>query len=261
MGADLQLESEKGRGCLFHFEIALAPAIGAVHASVKKDYSKVVALKPGLSVSALIVDDIEQNRAVLSQLLQGVGVQVDIADSGSAALAKLEQGLPDIIFLDIRMPEMDGTEVARRVHEKFGEANVKLVAISASVLRHEQEGYLRSGFSKFISKPFRIEEVCESIESLLKVQFDREEKPNTAPTAFDRSVFEQLVITKELQQSLQSSAELYSTTELREALRQLAALNPGADTAIEQLLALSKSGGMEKILELLSLMKLEDGNE
>ena len=259
MGAELKLESEAGKGSRFYFEITLPAAKGTVVAPAKKDRSEIVGLKKGQTVTALVVDDVAQNRAVLSQLLIGVGVKVEIAEGGRAALERLKQGLPDIVFLDIRMPEMDGTEVARRIHEMFGAGKAKLVAISASVLRHEQEEYLKSGFAEFISKPFRLAEVCECMERLLEVEFDREAEEPAASGAPDRSEFEGLTISKELKDAIKSSAELYATTELREQIGQLAARNPGANAAMDHLLALSKSGAMEEILELVGVMRVEEG--
>lgn len=259
MGAELKLESEAGKGSRFYFEITLPAAKGTVVAPAKKDRSEIVGLKKGQTVTALVVDDVAQNRAVLSQLLIGVGVKVEIAEGGRAALERLKQGLPDIVFLDIRMPEMDGTEVARRIHEMFGAGKAKLVAISASVLRHEQEEYLKSGFAEFISKPFRLAEVCECMERLLKVEFDREAEEPAASGAPDRSEFEGLTISKELKDAIKSSAELYATTELREQIGRLAERNPGASAAMDHLLALSKSGAMEEILELVGVMRVEEG--
>ena len=258
MGAELKLESEAGKGSRFYFEVELPPARETVTSTTTDDHRKIIGLKEGHSVKALVVDDVQHNRDVLSQLLRGVGVEVAIADSGPAALELLRHGLPDIIFLDIRMPEMDGTEVAQRIHTQFGEGKAILVAISASVLSHEQEEYLQSGFAEFISKPFRLEEVCNSIQRLLEVQFDREAKESAMNLAPDASQYAVITITPDLLSRLKTSAELYSTTELREQLDELMEGNSDAKNAIAHLHTLNESGAMEELLELLEKMRVSE---
>src|SRR5262245_18937359 len=80
--------------------------------------------------------------------------------------------MPNIIFMDIRMPGMDGKEAARRIWKQFGKEDTMLVARSASVFEQERQGYLEAGFDEFIGKPFRFCEVCECLRTLLSVEFE-----------------------------------------------------------------------------------------
>src|SRR6185436_8918197 len=129
----------------------------------------------------LVVDDVLQNREVLSQMLGGIGCDVRLAEDGAQALEAIRAERPDVVFMDIRMPELGGPEVARRVFEEFGRCQMKLVAISASVFEHEQQGYLAAGFDAFIGKPFRFEEVYDCLQRLLHVQFSYAENKPVAP--------------------------------------------------------------------------------
>ena len=256
MGAELQLESQPNEGSCFHFDLTLPAATVSALAPVHSKQAEIRALKAGYSVRALVVDDVEQNRTVLSELLRGVGVTVTLADGGLAALDALEKEVPDIVFLDIRMPDMEGTEVARRIGERFGKGKVKLVAISASVLRHEQDGFLDAGFSEFISKPFRLAEVCQSMSRLLEVEFEYEsDSSTTAPIAASIS-FADLTVTEEILTRLKGAAEMYSTTEIRELFPQLETMNPNAKAAIEHLRAMTKVGDMEEIVRCLESMQV-----
>ena len=96
----------------------------------------------------MIVDDVATNREILAQVLERIGVQVRQVDSGAAALEAVEQERPDLVFMDIRMPGMDGAEALWRLRQQSG-PRLPVVAISASVLAHEQQRYLQSGFDGF----------------------------------------------------------------------------------------------------------------
>ena len=258
MNSELKVESHVDEGSRFYFEIELPPANGAVASVAQADNRKVLALKQGYSVKALVVDDVEQNRAVLSHLLSGIGCEVEIADSGEAALEMVRNNTPDIVFMDIRMPGMDGAEALRQIRQQLIErepdvAKLKFVAISASVLRHEQDLYKRSGFDEFIIKPFRFEEVCQSLQQLLKVEFDFEEAETDGTPGGTRTVdFSGIKVPVELLARIKESAELYSTTELREQIEELSKHNPDANGAIARLHELNESGAMEEIVELLT---------
>jgi DNA-binding response OmpR family regulator len=129
--------------------------------------------------------------------------------------------LPDIIFLDIRMPEMEGTEVVQRIFEEYGRGCTKLVAISASVFKHEQQSYLDAGFDAFVGKPFRFEEICQVLERLLNVEFEyvgQETKPVDGTVMLDPTT---LRLPSARLTQLQEAAARYSVTRLEQGLRQL----------------------------------------
>jgi hypothetical protein len=126
--------------------------------------------------------------------------------------------------------------------------------VSASVLRHEQDWYRESGFDAFIRKPFRLREVCHCLEDLLQVPFDYEPEPVARPVP-DPALLDKLTVSPDLLARLKTSAELYSTTELREQLDELAAGNPEAIEFITHLHALNEAGEMEAILEFLNRLQ------
>ncbi|MBE7504515.1 MAG: response regulator [Verrucomicrobiales bacterium] len=182
MGGELNVASVPGQGARFWFEIALPPGAAPVTQPGLDESRSVWRLAAGSEVRILVVDDVLENRAVLSQMLSAVGCDVMVAGSGTEALAQLTGPLPHLIFMDIRMPEMDGKETAQRIWEKFGRERIKIVACSASAFDQQRRECLASGFDGFIGKPFRLEELLLCLKDLLKVEFEYEEAAEPVAT-------------------------------------------------------------------------------
>ena len=155
MGGEVKRQSALGQGSRFHFTIPLPPARGELKAQDAPEQREVVRLSPGSRVNVLVVDDNANNRDVLSQLLAGIGCRVRRAESAMEAFDRVQEERPDLIFMDIRMPGMNGADATRRIIAEHGKDAIKVVAITASVLEHERAGHMAAGFHTFLSKPFR----------------------------------------------------------------------------------------------------------
>ncbi|MBT4504092.1 MAG: response regulator, partial [Gemmatimonadetes bacterium] len=176
MGGRLELDPAREPGARFFFSLALPPARGAATEQGDRPWSKVASLAPGHGLNALIVDDVATNRDILSTLLEQIGVEVRQAEGGVQALEAVEAAMPDILFLDIRMPDLDGHQVLAQLLGKYGVRRGRIVAISASVLAHERQRCLDEGFDSFIAKPFQAEEIFACLDELLDVEFAYEEE-------------------------------------------------------------------------------------
>lgn len=118
-------------------------------------------------VTILIVDDASDNLLVLSELLTSQGYIVYAVKSGSHAIKKLENSTPDIILLDINMPQMDGFETCKRIKEIPHVANVPIIFIS---VYNEVDNIVKAfklGGVDYITKPFKGEEVIARVETHL----------------------------------------------------------------------------------------------
>lgn len=216
LGGTINVSSETDRGSLFSFAIPLPPAKGEVVRRSEKPAREIFGLAKGTQVRALVVDDVQQNREVLSKMLTSLGCTVDLAEDGASALSHLRARMPDIVFMDIRMPDLDGTEVAGRILDEFDIHRAKLVAISASVFEHEKQSYLKAGFDAFVGKPFRFEELCDCLYRLMDVEFeyaDEDEKLALPPTPMD---LDQLTLPENILNLLQEAASRYSATRLEQ---------------------------------------------
>jgi CheY-like chemotaxis protein len=206
-------------------------------------------LKEGHPVSALIADDILENREVLSALLRDVGVDVVVVVDGREAVEAVLAGRHDIAFLDIRMPVMGGVEAARKIWEEKGRDALKLVAISASVLEHERRGYLDAGFDGFIPKPFRAEQVYACLAELLGVEYEYGELAGVVEeAALD---LEGISLPEDLFRRLRQAAEFSNVTELERTLDEVETLGPQAGRLAAHLRGLSQDFKMEAILGIL----------
>ncbi|MBI4661775.1 MAG: response regulator, partial [Verrucomicrobia bacterium] len=174
MGGTLELESETGKGARFYFSLPLPPALGKLTAPAESASRGAVRLRAGTRVRALVADDVPENRDILRRLLEDLGVDVTVREDGEQALKELRAASYAIAFLDIRMPGKTGFQVATQFLDKSKVGRAKLVAISASVLQHEQSLYEEAGFDAFVPKPFQFEEICECLERLLGVTFEYE---------------------------------------------------------------------------------------
>ena len=224
MGGRLQVESALGKGARFLFALQLSPAKGPLVEELESRYQHVVKLAAGSTFAVLIVDDVSTNREILAQILQRIGAQVYQADSGKAALAAVGQARFDLVFMDIRMPGMDGVETLERIRQVQGA--LPMVAISASVLEHEQELYLNSGFNAYINKPFRLEDIYACLEQVLGVHYEYAELDEAAvPLAVDGVGVR---LPAALRRRLNQAAEMHNVTDVKICLEQLQGVGPEA---------------------------------
>ena len=237
-----------GCGSRFFFTIPLADATSDAIAEPSQ-WSDVTRLAAGYHVKALIADDNVVNRNVLSRILSDLGVEVIEAEDGQQAVEMFREHRPDIVFMDIRMPFMDGMEAAQKIMEEFGEEQFKLVAISASTLKHEQQNYFDAGFDDFISKPFRFGRVCECLATLLYVEFERGESKKVEAPAKEISA---VSLPEELLSRLRNSAELHKVTELKAHLNEVAELGSEGQQLAQHLRELIWNYDLEAVLKILS---------
>ncbi|MEQ1532396.1 MAG: SpoIIE family protein phosphatase [Sideroxydans sp.] len=124
------------------------------------------ALPTSGQLKMLVVDDIESNRLVLEAMLIKMGHRVTLADSGPKGLALFVETQPDMVLLDVSMPEMDGFEVAKAIRRS--NTLVPIFFISASTLNEDVVKGLRAGGDDYLFKPLSYEILQSKIESMLE---------------------------------------------------------------------------------------------
>jgi signal transduction histidine kinase/ActR/RegA family two-component response regulator len=169
MGGALAVESQPGQGSRFFFTLAL-PVL-ATDASAPRSTASLISGYHGRRRRLLVVDDIATNREVLRDLLAPLGFEIATAASGAEALAALAAAAPDLVFLDLRMPGIDGLELARRIRQRAGGAAIKIIAMSASVLSFNRGDALAAGCDDFLPKPFREDDLLARLGLALQLEW------------------------------------------------------------------------------------------
>jgi two-component system cell cycle response regulator DivK len=111
----------------------------------------------------LIVDDNEKNLRLARDVLRGAGFRTLEAATGAEAIALADEQLPDVVLLDLRLPDMNGTDVARALRGTARTAQLPLVALSALRAEDTGEWLLAAGFDGYLEKPVSIAELPERV--------------------------------------------------------------------------------------------------
>lgn len=177
MGGDIQVESQPNVGTTVRFSIQVEPAQTAVIPDAVQP-SRVIGLVEGQpTYRLLVVDDKDANRQLLMKLLQPIGFDVREASNGQEAIASWQDWQPHLIWMDVRMPVMDGYEATRRIKATPQGESTVIIALTASVLDEEQAVILSAGCDDFLRKPFKETMIFEAIAHHLGVQYRYAEEP------------------------------------------------------------------------------------
>jgi len=116
----------------------------------------------------LVVDDFDDTRLLLRTWLQKKGFRVVEAENGNRAIAAAESSRPDLIIMDVEMPELDGLAATRKIRELKDFAAVPIVAVSAYGADQYRDHALAAGCNEYVSTPFEPDELERLIRALLK---------------------------------------------------------------------------------------------
>ena len=115
----------------------------------------------------LIVEDNAKNMKLVRDVLQHRGYKTLEAETGEAGLALALSERPDLVLMDIQLPDIDGTTVLARIREDASLDAMPVLAVSASVMPDQQQRIVRSGFDGFIAKPISVKPFLEAVQRAL----------------------------------------------------------------------------------------------
>lgn len=254
MGGVLFLESEVGKGSSFSLALELAPASPVPSRSRRSRQVKELSRRFDLRV--LVVDDAQENRVMLSEILQDIGAEVLAAGGGEKALEQLKKFMPDIIFMDMRMPVMNGEEATQKIIEQHGSGRFIIVGVTASTSAHDHNKMITAGCQRVISKPYRVEQIFQCIQELLGVEYeyqevpdDRQEDEGEAPSEVKE--LPDMRISARLFLDFKKSIEQNDIPELEKLLEKLCALGDEGKLVESYLWPLLKKGDFAGMLDFL----------
>jgi len=196
MGGKITVNSVVGKGSVFIFEIPVE-VVEAADVFTVRSPRRVLGLEPGQPLfRILIAEDEENNRELLVKLLRPMGFEIQEAINGREAVDIRREWDPHLIWMDIRMPVMDGYEATKTIRklEKGNssfEFKTRIIALTASVFEEQRAEALESGCDDFVRKPFQETEIFEMLRKHLGVRFVYEEdgKGEKGPgQALDRDI-------------------------------------------------------------------------
>ncbi len=171
MGGEITVNSQVGHGSIFKFNIQVS-IVDTADIQIKPQTRRVIALEPNQPYyRILIVDDRWENRHLLLKLLHSFGFELKEASNGVEAIEVWENWHPHLIWMDMRMPVMNGYEATQQIKATTKGQATAIIALTASSLEEERAVILSSGCDDFVRKPFREADIFETISKHLGVRY------------------------------------------------------------------------------------------
>jgi signal transduction histidine kinase/CheY-like chemotaxis protein len=251
MGGNVTVSTEFGKGSTFTFYVE----IGAGKAEVLKTNTA----KYAISIDAcektyriLVVDDKKENLKVAVDLLKLVGFETNEAVNGEDALAKLEEWNPDLILMDLRMPVMDGYEATYRIKLTEKGAKIPIIALTASAFEEENEKTKLLGLQGYIRKPFRENELFDTIGRVLGINYIYEEEAPLAQTKYLNNYEATSRAIAQLPDNLVNQlTEALDFADMKGMIKLINSIEPNHSELAQFLLSLAKDYNYDYLLEIL----------
>ncbi|MEG4252187.1 MASE1 domain-containing protein [Microcoleus sp. Pol10D4] len=258
MGGDISVESELGKGT--SFQLYIQTKLGQkTNSKSTAEYPRVLGLVPGqLSYKILTVDDKSINRQLLIKLLSPLGFEVKEASNGQEAIAIWDEWEPHLIWMDMRMPVMDGYEATKYIKSTTKGNATAVIALTASVLEEEKAMVLSAGCDDFVRKPFVEHTIFDALAKHLGVKYIYAETRSpvlddteTSPlTSADLTCMTQEWITQLYEAALEANTNL---------VLQVVGEIPKTETRLIK--SLTKLASQFKFEQIIDLVEPRSGNE
>ena len=228
MGGRIGVQSTLGEGSCFRVEVPVAAVDQSAAGPVISKRPQVLGLAPDQPAPrVLIVEDQIENWLLLQRILEEAGFLVRVAENGQLGIEAFEAWQPDFIWMDVRMPVLDGLEATRRIRALPGGKTVKIAALTASVFDDERDRIMAAGMDDFLRKPFKPDELLDCLQRQLNVRYIYEAETG-AMVSVDTTLRPQAfaALHADLQRDLHDALLKLDTTHMENLIGRIVELDP-----------------------------------
>jgi signal transduction histidine kinase/CheY-like chemotaxis protein len=174
LGGSISVTSTRGKGSIFRVElpVEIAEQAGAIIHQAGTPAEEVCGLAPGQpAFRILIAEDNRENQLLLMELMADIGLDAKLAANGEECVTLFREWSPHLIWMDLRMPRMDGVEATKIIRSEPGGEAVKIIAVTASVFKEREPEIIKAGVDDFVHKPYRFHEIYDCLAKQLEVKY------------------------------------------------------------------------------------------
>ncbi|WP_341733189.1 ATP-binding protein [Microcoleus sp. EPA2] len=238
MGGDITVSSQVGVGTIFKFDIT-TQVVDAAEDEAEQNKRRVIALEPNQPrYRILIVDDKPLNRQLLVQLLNPLGFELKEATNGQEAVDIWHEWDPHLIWMDMRMPVMDGYAATQKIKSTTKGQATAIIALTASVLEEERAVVVSAGCDDFMRKPFREQEIFAVMNKHIGVRYIYEESIDKAAQTLSKTDIKDVLepealatLPPDLRANLASAAKSLDIGEVDHLIQEVKAINASIGNA------------------------------
>jgi len=238
LGGSISVSSEEDKGSTFTFTVVYEPADpGRVPLNPAAKAGNIIGFEDAANYRILVVEDQLENRLLLNKLLTPCGFQVSEAADGKAGVELCASVRPHVVFMDRRMPVLDGISATRAIRELPDCRDIIIIAVTAHAFRDERQEMLDAGCNDFLAKPFSDKQLFEMLEKHLSARAIRSEKPSPEPAPARRELDREAVgrLPANLRFELVRALERADMNAIGEFIQIVARDNPALAAAFQNL--------------------------
>ena len=205
MGGDITVYSQSGQGSTFSFSLVLPEMSSEDSLLMAKQILYLAASQAPVRV--LIAEDDEDNRQLIRCLVENAGFQVRAVSNGQEAINAFIDWHPHFIWMDMRMPVVDGYQAARHIRALADGNKVKIVALTASVFKEEISNILAAGCDEIVFKPVVEQRLLQVMGRLLNLDYCYDEANKQVQLVMENNVPDLTLLSDALKIELKAAAE------------------------------------------------------